>query len=69
MDREEAKLRIVEAAMRYVGGTGADGVLIIAKKIEDYIFNADKVVEAPAGSVEEPRKRLALKTKETPSNS
>ncbi len=57
MDREETRLRIVEAAMRYVAGSGVDGVITISQKLEDYIFNSDKGALPPDAVVKERRPR------------
>lgn len=68
MDIEEVRLRIVESAMRYIAGTGVDGVIQISQKLEDYIFDSDKGSLPPDDVVKEQRPRLRLKAKDKPSN-
>jgi hypothetical protein len=68
MDIEEVRLRIVESAMRYIAGTGVDGVIQISQKLEDYIFNSDKGSLPPDDVGKDQRSRLRLKAKDKPSN-
>ena len=65
---EEVRLRIVESAMKYIAGSGVDGVILVSKKIESYIFSSDKDDKSPDDVVKEQRPRLRSKAKDTPSN-
>lgn len=63
IDREEAKLRIVESVARFVQGVGENRIIEICKALEGYVFDSDKVVPTPddAGKVQRSRRTSAAK--------
>ena len=63
MDDAEVRLRILESAMKYISGSGSDGVLKICREFESYVMQ-DKVsiVDTPKDGEKEHRVRTRNKT-------
>lgn len=63
MDDAEIRLRILESAMKYISGSGSEGVLKICQHFESYVMQ-DKVSvkEPPKDDVKEHRVRARNKT-------